>query len=328
MAQPFGTHATIIAISICLVITVVITIRLLYQMCVQKPASNQRMAYTLIKVCIIASTLCVVCDDIRWSICAIMDKSEVFYPMNQIMSFADLFYYIGALSFYTIAIYRLYISFLDTIYSINPCIIRFFIVSLIIQALGATYYCIIVALQPKEDKNAFFLKYNSISSITLMSNDFILNLSLLLLFISKLKESLTDTLVSSSIQEIGSSMDTVSQNMVDLITRHSLLFGLAIITNQLFLGSQMIVFSNIGFTKFKYHFIIFICRSIENTANCVVLFLGLKPNRKLYFNICGKCHLLLAGCFMKSTQKRVESRRDTHYQKMHKETEMMSSASI
>lgn len=296
-----------------------------------KIAPDQKMAYTLIKLCIIASTLCVLCDDIRWSICAILNKSEVFYPMNQIMSFADLFYYIGALSFYTIAIYRLYISFQDTIYSIHPFIIKFFIILLVIQSLGATYYCIIVALQPKEDKNAFFLKYNSIASITLMVTDFILNVSLLLLFISKLKESLTDTLVSSSISQIGSSMDTVSQSMVDLITRHSLLFGFAIITNQLFLGSQMVIFSNIGYAKFKYHFVIFICRSIENTANCIVLFLGLKPNRNLYFNICGKCHLLLARCFMKSTQRKVESRRTTHYQKMQshrKETELMSSATI
>ena len=335
MAQPFGTNTAIIVITICLIITTIISLRLWYQLSNQT-SQTQKLTVMLIKLCVITSTLCIYCDETRYIICAIWNQSEVFYPMNQIMSLADLFYYIGGVSFYSLAIYRLYISFYDTIYSIRPCVIKFFITLIIIQALGAAYYCIIVALQPgnETDKNInnFFLKYTTISTIIMMTNDFILNLSLLCLFVAKLKESLTDTLVSSSIKQIGSTTDTLSQNMVDLITRHLILFGVAIITNQLFLGSDIIVFSNIGLSKFKYHFIIFICRSIENMANCVVLFLGLKHNWKLYTKICGKCHLWLAGCCMKSTQKKVDLRRSEaqacHYHRMYDPNEAELAPSI
>ena len=333
MAQPYGTHITVVISSICLIMTSIITSILLYQMyhTSQSTKESQKIIRILIKQCIISSTLCIYCDDIRWIICAILNRSIVFYPLNQIMSFADLLYYIGTISFYTIAIYRLYTSFKNTIYRINIWTIRFFIITIIIQSFVAMYYCIIVALQPKEEMeaNSFFIAYNSWSIIILMTNDFTLNLGLLLLFISKLNHSLSDTLTANSIQQIGSSIDTISVRMVDLITRHSLLFGLAIITNQLFFGANILLFSKIGFTSYKYHFVPFCCRSIENTANCIVLFLGLKQNRKLYFKICGKCHSSLSLCFRKSTQKTIDRNRakKEHYHRLpspqqHRGTEM------
>ena len=261
-----------------------------------------------------ASTLCVYCDFIRYTICAVYSINAESYPLNQIMCIADFLLFVGDGAFYTLAIYRLYISFLDTVYMIRRSVIHLFTAMILVQCVAALYYCVFVALQPKspENANAFFARFLTPVVALLAINDLILNGSLLMLFVSKLRASLTDTLVSNSIEQIGSSLDTISNTMVDVICRHSLLFGFAIISNQLFFISNINVFllwRNID----DLHFTVFCCRALENVSKSLVLFLGLKQNRHFYTKMCMQCHKGLAFCFVQSTQQKVneelESRR-------------------
>ena len=63
---------------------------------------------------------------------------------------------------------------------------------------------------------------------------------------------------------------------------------------------------------------VFCCRSLENTANCVVLFLQFSRNRKCYSRLCGKLHVALGLCFVYKAQKKLDcrNRRDEQYKRM------------
>ena len=127
----------------------------------------------------------------------------------------------------------------------------------------------------------------------------------MILFVAKLKRVFEGSLMSNSIYEDRSSIDSHSINFAHLIVRHSLLFGIAILTNQIFFIALIMVFWAKGEVADNLHFIVFICRSLENTANCMVLLLGMSKNGWLYDKCCGKLHKGMANCFIGRTQKRL-----------------------
>ena len=85
-----------------------------------------RLSKLLVFACVLISTLCEWADLVRHIICYIEKKNLYFYPMNNIMCFADFLYYLGNVLFYTIAISRLQISFQGSRYAISCIILSFF----------------------------------------------------------------------------------------------------------------------------------------------------------------------------------------------------------
>lgn len=331
MGYPTGTLFTIVLTFICATMCTLILFHTIYKLTfpnerphkLSEPERIRRKNGTvLILITLFASTFCVYCDFMRYSICAVNDYDEKSYPLNQIMSIADFLLFIGDGAFYSLAVYRFYISFQDTLYAIRRSIILLLAAMICMQCITAMYYCVSVALQPASPNsaNAYFEHRIAPSIALLILNDLILNISLLLLFVSKLRATLTNTLVSNSIKQIGSSIDTISGSVVDVICRHSLLFGFAIISNQLFFSSNIAfyyLFQNIGMP----HFIVFCCRALENLSKSMVLFLGLRHNREMYRKICANCHKGLASCFVKTTQRIVDEeilsrRSDLQYRRL------------
>ena len=80
----------------------------------------------LVFSCVLISTLCAWSDLIRHIICYIQNKDLYYYPLNNIMCFADFLYYLGNVLFYIIAISRLQISFHGSQYAIHCPILSFF----------------------------------------------------------------------------------------------------------------------------------------------------------------------------------------------------------
>ena len=87
-------------------------------------------------------------------------------------------------------------------------------------------------------------------------------------------------------------------HMIELITIYTVIFGIAILTNQLFLGS---LFTGLYFEVLQPYTYLF--RSVENMANIIVLFLSVKINHHYYHRICGSCHKGIKICCINDTEK-------------------------
>eukprot|EP01084_Bolivina_argentea_P271709 462407_1 len=300
MLQNSNLLASIIFISIFTTLCTVLSLILTYQLfgCKQNQKFNaRRTSKMLIFLCILVSTVCQWGDLSRHIICYIQTKGLFYYPLNNIMCFADFFYYLGSVLFYIIAIYRLQVSFQSSQYSISPFIVSFVYTLIGCVFILAIYYSVIVFLTPNDvdnEYNEFWIKHDIIPMIIIGAIDFILNTSLLILFITKLKQILHTRLSRFNYNLYNlmddKNTDIQSQDVIKLIIRHSLLFGLAIITNQIWYIAVV--------TRRKKGLSDFCFRALENAANCIVLFLGLKQNSKLYFCLCGCFHQLMQKCFL------------------------------
>ena len=181
--------------------------------------NNARLSRSLIMTCVIASTLCQICDLTRWVSCYALNKSLFYYPLHQIMASSDLFYYIGCISFYSIAVSRIYFAFYGSHYAIKRVWINLYLFLLMISIIAAIFYCIIVALQPKQNPDQFFITYNTPTVIILSLNDFILNVTLLILFVSKLRKIMTQTLITNEVYQVLFKNKNPLEGVRDLMLR-------------------------------------------------------------------------------------------------------------
>ena len=169
----------------------------------------------------------------------------------------------------------------------------------------------------------FFYHWAKAAIIIEMVNDCILNSTLLLLFIIRLKKTIAKNLTDHHLEwnndDFGQRLDNISKyklsfsqfsrlnkSIIDIITLHTYLFGIAIFTNQLFLASLLT-----GFWWIPIQFYIFLFRGLECCANVIVLFLSLIPNRETYVKYCKCCHGLIKKCCIRRTKKTVK--RNIHY---------------
>ena len=211
------------------------------------------------------------------------------------MAIADFFYYFAAASFYLIAILRLQISFMSSPYSINKCIL--FILYLLIAATSALsiYYCVIVFITPKNSVT-FWNKYDRTAMIVIGGIDFLLNTSLLLLFIAKLKELLATILLhcdEHKLNEPQSVITAMASKLLLTMTRHCILFSFAILVNQCW---YILVLLQMKY-QIVLHVTTFCFRALAMFSNCVVLLLSFNRNLPTYLMMCGFCHRSLQRCF-------------------------------
>eukprot|EP01084_Bolivina_argentea_P279121 477139_1 len=177
--------------------------------------------------CVTLSTLSTWSDLSRLAICYIFNKNLYSFKINQVMAFADFFCYCASILFYLIAISRLQISFRNTNYTINTYVLSFFYVLITISFILAIYYTITICLAPSNQAHSFWVTFDTIPLIAICIIDFTLNTSLLILFISKLKQLLSVTLAKYNLPH------RLTSDLLLLITRHTILFTLVIITNQI-----------------------------------------------------------------------------------------------
>ena len=249
-------------------------------------------------ICSIGCSLNIYSDFSRFIVALAINTNDLWHdPMTQIYSHADAFYYLGAISFYIIAILRLNTVFQNTAYEINKYYFYFVCTLIVISICTATYYCFIVAILlggTGDHVQEMFFKYDGPATIILMIIDFILNSNLMVLFVYKLHQLLVST------QYI---VESNSNSMVDVMTRHTILFGIAIGTNQLFFVSLVI-----GIFEGALSWWVYIFRSTENLVNIIVLYLSLSINRDIYMRFCGKINNAVKTCCVNQiTQKEVSN---------------------
>ena len=129
-----------------------------------------------------------------------------------------------------------------------------------------------------------------INLVILVANDFMLNLIILIIFVVKMKRT---------IRNIDPSLSSLAQKnvniMTDSVVKHSLLFGMAVITNQMFitllLWRRYDQSVNTNWVDMSQVF--------EVIVDVIALWLILRGNRNKYICLCGCCHVCVAKCCFK-----------------------------
>ena len=100
----------------------------------------------------------------------------------------------------------------------------------------------------------------------------------------------------------------IYQNLANVLTKHIVLFGIAIITNQFFFVWIM-AFSWYDNPKYMlFTLIIAYCvRSMEICINIIVLWLVLNINYRRYIYCCRCPHIFVAQCCVKSNEKALQN---------------------
>lgn len=138
LSQDDILHSAIL-IGVCALICTLISIMLICQLFrgnnrnrrrIQQQKSVNKLSKLLVFACVLVSTLCEWSDLVRHIICYVQNKNLFYYPLNNIMCFADFLYYLGNVLFYTIAISRLHISFYGSRYAISCIKLSFFYIGI------------------------------------------------------------------------------------------------------------------------------------------------------------------------------------------------------
>lgn len=261
-------------------------------------------------LCAVFGILCLFADLSHMYYCAITNTYIYNRTINNIYSISDFFYYTSTNAFYVTAILRVKLTFHSSQYKITKHFYTFYCGILIITIITMIYYVIIVAIMPTVK---FFYKYATVAIVILITNDFLLNSSLIGIFVQKLRHSVIDLEVQrykeryiDKINKMGLnhcetlrlSLSETSDTMVNVVTIHTVLFGSAILTNVVFLVCLLI-----GSWVAQAHYYIFLFRAIECLCNIIVLYLSIKKNRSKYFTLCGLCHYGIKNCCVKNAKK-------------------------
>eukprot|EP01084_Bolivina_argentea_P023302 43452_1 len=321
-------YASIPSIAICGIIATLVGCILYYELLCGSLDNMKTLYRNCFIICTLGCVGCIYSDLVHHIYCFATNTFLYGQLVDDIFALSDVLYYIGALSFYLIAIQRIHITFGDSAYSVSDNILIFLLFLIALAGITAIYYTVRVTMMTDEH---YFFTYNTVPTIILMIIDMLLNSILLFIFISKMKTvmvnsekwqidltQMRNTVVSTSISPTNVSptlsptmspersvvdsyfaeykFTKISKNLIDVIVRHTLLFSVAIITNQLFFIALVISFLSTNETWY-----LFVFRSIENLTNVMVLFLSIGKNKKIYYFVCKYCDKCVRKCCESAT---------------------------
>ena len=193
----------------------------------------------------------------------------------------DSLYLTGDITFYILILMRIYMPF-----EINKCTLFYFICVIITFVFAVTVYLW---------TEFYFLNasglYYQIEDIVLMCIDLILNLTILTIFVKKMR---------SMISNVDASLSNAAQRNVNLmsniVVKHSVLFGMAMIINQAYFSIALYGDISDLWRLIWFRDLAFSVRALENIVNIIALLLVLKINYEQYICLCGSCHRCVGKC--------------------------------
>eukprot|EP01084_Bolivina_argentea_P295194 508151_1 len=289
-------------------------------------------------ICFVSCTANIVCDLCHnyWGY-LLHNKYELYTKHYHILiGIADIFYYTATLSLYSIIIYRLYTSFSTTTYAMSNCSITFIVILMISSTLEAITYISSELLWKSET-----IEYEIIGSLSIVYIviDVTLNVTVVTLFVSKLRLSMIDIDENEDkftpfIDEIENnydyndeyieyeysihntrktsislsvvSLNTGQKKFLSLMTRYTLLSCIAIIFNQFF--NSLAIWNTFYYSETPSYMveIAYIFRSLEDVINVVVVYLNFGFNSNHYYWLCGCCHHNCLNIMKVNTQKGIK----------------------
>lgn len=267
--------------SICLVIVV-------YRLCIEDSSTWIDTVYRNLTVITMIAFLCnIITDFIHVLVHYISTPNELSVKTSEliILIISDTFYYSANVLFYILLLSRI-----KVVFGLNNCIYNVLRLGILCSIIGSIFYLFLIMLtisHPIHD----YVGYNILG---LSIIDLLLNTTLFIIFWRKMRNSIT-----------GEAITKDYQNKVNMITniliKHCVLFGIAIIANQMYFIYKMcddlihhqhtVIIDRI----FKYS-----VRVTENTINIMVLALILRIYYNQYICLCKYCHLCVGKCCMKN----------------------------
>ena len=210
----------------------------------------------------------------------------------------DIIYYTGNIAFFLLLLTRIKTSF-----QVSKCIMIYLFIILLISAIFSGIWCCIYFIKLSPSKQ---FSYTVMTSYPLSIIDFILNLSLFIIFIYKIKHK--DSMEGFDIDtisgdDIESCFNQSGKKAVwNVMIKHCVLFGIALISNQSWYIANIITISKPLSSEISTNemlIITFTIRAIENMINIVILWLILRVNNNKYICLCKCWHKCILKYCMK-----------------------------
>eukprot|EP01084_Bolivina_argentea_P194808 334331_1 len=208
-------------------------------------------------------------------------------------STSDATYFFGNIIFYILLLSNVYISF-----RLNRFMLNFTVGFLFLSTLSSIYWCFIVFYDSGQNNEIKFSNALNVAIIPLFISDLILNLTLFILFIYKLKTH--PSLKGRIIDDITNYNKQVM--MFNVMIKHIVLFTPVIVLNQLFYIST---FFQTGHSRDPFPILLtttYSMRTLENISTIFILWLTLRMNKKKYICLCKCWHVLAYKYYLKSNE--------------------------
>eukprot|EP01084_Bolivina_argentea_P250665 420092_1 len=280
------------------VITISITF---YQLCIKKHyIANRTYIQNLILFAMLFYTLCAIGDIINM---LVFDKKlstshEWTPPQAYLAGFNDIMYYLGNLSFFLFLLTSIRRSF-----QISKQVMYYLYLLLIVSLVCSAILFYVIVSSAGGTLNQMDDKLHKITP-SLATIDFILNFSLFILFIYKIKnkDSIEGVEMEADVSSQPSSVDDIYEKKAiwNLMIKHGILFGIALFANQIFYVMIIMVTWHVSLGIITFGAMAsYTGRAVENTINIVILWLVLKFNNNKYICVCKCCHLCILRYCMK-----------------------------
>ena len=270
-------------IGLCMICVICVTVFSCYQLICQDSSSWIKTIYRNLTITImICFTITNGCEAM-WMSQNYLLKQLSDSTMGIILVIKDIFYYSGNVMFYILLLLRI-----DAPFELNKCIKYSLALIILIYAVTSVIYITMLLILYNSNYHIW-----RILAIILSVDDLTLNVFILMIFVRKIKKTMSkiDPSISIKAQENINSM-------VNVAAKHCILFGISIIINQAFTTTVFIstYLADGGLYSFLGDIITTIAVTLEATANVLVLWLILRINYSQYICLCKCCHIFIAKC--------------------------------
>ena len=254
------------------------------RLCIQDSSSWIDPSYRNLTILNVSLFICCSCGDFIKTMLRFLH-----FPYRPDWDFAEgvagvinnFFYYCGNIVFYSLLLRRV-----NETFGLKKCISSFLSTVIFIEALSSICYLLTICLLSGQSI------YLGVCAMLMGIADLILNCTLFITFWLKLKNSILgdgDIITKSYEKKV---------NLIrNIMTKHCVLFGIAIITNQVYFSTivyNQLIDSNLSIRQ--NHITSVIIRAFEITVNVCALWLVLRINYNQYICLCRYCHLCIGKC--------------------------------
>eukprot|EP01084_Bolivina_argentea_P011076 20701_1 len=281
----------LIIIPICLIITVYITITSLHQLCIRDSSSWINIRYRNLTIIIMLLFVLSTIGDLMHIIIIFngdWESGTFIQPESMLVISVDAVYFAGNIVFYMLLLSRISQPF-----ELHICILFGLSFLVFISAVASIAYCICF---PLISQNSADTEYWALIRGILSADDLILNMVILIVFVYKMRKTVAGIDVTVSIEAAKN-----ANLITNLLIKHSILFGIALILNQAWIGSNVYYTLAQDYSIMATKIISYSLRALETTTNVLVLWLVLRINHRKYVYLCKCCHICAAKHMLKNS---------------------------
>eukprot|EP01084_Bolivina_argentea_P198087 339312_1 len=274
---------TIIWMGICIVFTVIIFLHTFLHLCIKDSSEWISKTYKNLTLLTMIASILVIIGEFTFY----LTPKQIPMPQYKVIMLVsiDAVYFFGNILFYTLILLRISVPF-----KLNQVVFYTLLSVILLFGIAAILYCIELydTLSYNINEKFFHILLWILSSCDLMLNGFIM-----ILFAYKTRKTII------GLDPFMSDEAEYQRNLLShVMTKHCVLFGIAIVVNQSFFVVQLLYdFCHFG------SYVIATVLSLEVTTNVFILWLILRINYNWYGCVCKCCHICVGRtCFKTSTE--------------------------